>query len=123
MVNELYWNIKKDTKGKEDFIERVKKVVTKSTINHDMWHHFDPYSSDNVESRRNEAETFLYQISKDKKYNGFVFWITTNNQGDNEYPGFYDILEKYGCDKERLMKLKPRERSKIAGEILDKEKS
>ncbi|MBS3163547.1 hypothetical protein J4427_02550 [Candidatus Woesearchaeota archaeon] len=120
MANELYNAIKKDVNSKEGFIKKFKKVTIKSTINHEPLHHFDPYSSDNAESRRNEAETFLYQISKDEEYNGWVFWITTNNQGDNEYGRFYKLFENRGYTKERLMELKPKERSKIAKEILKK---
>lgn len=103
------------------FEKKFVEIIIKSTINHEIMHHFFKYSINPDGFIKDEKETFLYQIAKDPEYNAWAFLITNNNP---RYINFYKAFEKYknmageGYTKERLMKIKPDERSKIAADIL-----
>lgn len=119
MRNELYKSIKKNTKNKDEFIQKFKKIIIKSNEKHERMHHFYPYGKNLSESRRDEAETYLYQISQDNKFNSWAFLVTSENPNNNKYDRLYNFFKEKGYTKKDLMKLTPKERSKIAKEVLD----
>jgi len=64
-----------------------------------------------------EKETYLYQASKNPKFNSWVFLITS--RPSTYYKGFYEELEKYGLTKQKLMEIKAGERAVRIGGIAD----
>ena len=130
MIKEFYNAVMSEAKAKHPIIHffskysAFKKVYMEYTIksseDHEPMHDFahDPKSSERIKkASKNDTLSFLDEILKNPKYNSHTFVIS--DAFDGRYSEFYKTLEDFGYTKERLMKMKPEERSKAAKEILD----
>lgn len=131
MIKELYSSVMKEIKKENPseselhsaFERKFVEVITKSTINHEVMHHFFRYNGNAEEKIMKEKGTFLYQIAEDPIFNSWAFLIAHD---DGRYRDLYVTFENYryierkGYTKERLKKMKPEERAMIAKEILSK---
>lgn len=101
---------------KKEFMPIAKELAEDHEVMHDF--EYDPSASKEIKKASgNDTLSFLNEIRKHPKYNSYTFIIS--DKYDGRYSEFYKTFEDAGYSKEKLMKMKPEERSNVAKEIFD----